>query len=104
MTSRDVQRQLRRDGVDVVYSTVSSTLDRLVEKRLVERTEEIRRGTPRYRHSFAADRYAGELLDSVVEDVYAVLGTDGLNALERRVEAVRGDEQVHERDHTNTER
>ncbi|WP_239524322.1 BlaI/MecI/CopY family transcriptional regulator [Halogeometricum borinquense] len=102
LTSREVQRELREDGVDVVYSTVSATLDRLVEKRLVDRTEEMQRGSPRYRHTFAADQYAGELLDSIVEDVSEVLGTDGLTGLVRRAEAMGGDEQSNEHNSTNT--
>lgn len=47
---------------------------------------------------------ADELLDSVVEDGYAVPGVGDPNAAERGAEAGRGDEQLLERDGTNTER
>ena len=89
LTTRDVLREVQADGDNVAYTTVSTVLDRLVEKEVVSRGEERHAGSPRYRYSFEADGYRGDLVDSIVEDVAQVLGDSGLDMLARRATETR---------------
>jgi predicted transcriptional regulator len=84
LTSREMLGRLDSEGVDVAYTTVSSTLDRLAAKDVVCRVEETHAGSLRYRYSFEDDRHRGPLVDSIVDDVGVVLGTPGLELLARR--------------------
>lgn len=81
LTSREVLGELRVEGEDVAYTTVSTILGRLVEKGLLSRSEEVYQGSPRYRHRFDVDDHRNELVESVVEDVADVLGEPGLTRL-----------------------
>lgn len=89
LTTRDVLTEIRSEGDDVAYTTVSTVLDRLVEKEIVRRDEERHSGSPRYRYSFEADGFTGDIVDSVVEDVAMVLGDPGLALLARRASETR---------------
>jgi predicted transcriptional regulator len=84
LTSREMLDRLESEGVDVAYTTVSSTLDRLTAKGVVSREEETHAGSLRYRYSFEDERHRAPLVDSIVDDVWGVLGAPGLELLARR--------------------
>ena len=87
-STRDVLTDLREEGVDVAYTTISTVLDRLADKGLVTRNREIQQGTSRYLYRFEATDHRRSLVEDVVDDVEAVLGSEGLTLLARRSEAV----------------
>ena len=89
LASREVLVELHANGDDVAYTTVSTILDRLVEKGIVDREEEVVSGSKRYLHAFEADRHRDSLVDSIVEDVEGVLNGPGLDRLARRAREVR---------------
>lgn len=101
-TSRDVLDALREQGVEVAYTTVSTTLDRLAGKDLVDRTAEGHAGTTRFRYTFAATPHRRQLVDGVVEDVSTVLGAPGLELLADRAATARTDLQHRSIDDTQT--
>ncbi|MDX1746182.1 MAG: BlaI/MecI/CopY family transcriptional regulator [Halobacteriales archaeon] len=92
LASRDVLAALRGKGDDVAYTTVSTILDRLVEKGIVSREEETVSGSMRFRYSFDPTDHRRTLVDSVVDDVADVLDGPGLVLLAERAEAIRVDE------------
>lgn len=109
LPSREVLLALREEGDDVAYTTVSTILDRLVEKGVVEREKETHSGSPRYLHSFEPADHLPRFVDSVVDDVGSVLGDAGLERLAARADAARtasesslDDRSDHK--HTTTER
>lgn len=101
-STRDVLVDLREEGGDVAYTTISTVLDRLADKGLVSRTREVQRGTSRYLYRFEAAPHRGPLVDDVVNDVAAVLGSEGLSMLARRSRTV-AETTEHDRDETEKE-
>lgn len=87
-STRDVLSDLRAEGGDVAYTTISTVLDRLADKGLVSRDREVQRGTSRYLYRFEAGTHREPLVDDVVDDVEAVLGSEGLSMLAQRSRAV----------------
>lgn len=81
LTAREVLAALEADGDSLAYTTVSTVLDRLVEKGLLNRSTETHAGSRRYRYGFTPDAHAGDFVASVVDDVRLVLGDDGLARL-----------------------
>lgn len=81
LTAREVLDALEADGASLAYTTVSTVLDRLAEKAVLDRTTEVHAGSRRYRYVFEADAHAAEFVASVVDDVRLVLGEDGLERL-----------------------
>lgn len=81
LTAREVLEALEADGASLAYTTVSTVLDRLVEKAVVDRSSEVHAGSRRYRYAFEADAHTAEFVRSVVSDVRLVLGDAGLERL-----------------------
>lgn len=81
LTAREVLETLEGDGTDLAYTTVSTMLDRLVEKGVLRRSTEIHAGSRRYRYAFDAEAYTSDFVASVVDDVQLVLGEAGLRRL-----------------------
>lgn len=81
LTAREVLETLEADGTGLAYTTVSTVLDRLTEKGVLDQSTEVHAGSRRYRYAFDADAHASEFVDSVVDDVQLVLGDDGLGRL-----------------------
>lgn len=81
LTTREVLTRLREGGDDLAYTTVGTVLDRLSEKGVTCREEEIHSGSPRHRYRFDAAAHRRPLVEGVVEDVAAVLGDPGLDLL-----------------------
>ena len=94
LASRDVLGRLRDDGEEVAYTTVSTILDRLVEKGLLARSEETRGGSIRFRYAFDPAELRVALVDCIVEDVASVLDGPGLSLLVRRARTSRDDSTV----------
>ena len=83
-TAREVLTDLEAEGASLAYTTVSTVLDRLVEKGVLTRSTETHAGSRRYRYAFDADAHAGDFVASVLDDVRLVLGDDGLDRLAER--------------------
>lgn len=91
LASRDVLGALREQGDEVAYTTVSTILDRLVEKGVLTRGEETVGGTVRFHYAFDAAAHRETLVDSVVDDVAGVLAGPGLARLAQRARERRDD-------------
>lgn len=91
LATREVLESLREEGVDVAYSTVSTILDRLVEKGIVGRERETYHGSTRFRHRFDRETHEPHLIGDVVSDVAMVLGDPGLDALATRAREMNAD-------------
>jgi predicted transcriptional regulator len=89
LASRDVLVALQEEGTTVAYTTVSSILDRLVEKRIVDRETETYAGSPRFLHTFDATKHRRAFVDSVVDDIARVLGAPGVALLANRAHELR---------------
>lgn len=93
MTARAVLEDAREDGASIAYTTVSTVLDRLVEKDVLAREAEIHAGSRRFRYAFEPEAHARSFVSSVLDDVERVLGDEGLDRLatdaERRLAAER---------------
>ena len=81
LTARQVLDAVEADGTSIAYTTVSTVLDRLVEKGVLTREAEVHAGSRRYRYAFDPDDHAAAFVASVVEDVEQVLGPEGLARL-----------------------
>lgn len=81
LTVREVLETLEAEGAALAYTTVSTVLDRLAEKDVIDRSSEVHAGSRRYRYAFDADAHADDFVGSVVDDVSLVLGDDGLARL-----------------------
>ena len=86
MTARQVLEAARDDGASIAYTTVSTVLDRLVEKDVLAREAEVHAGSRRYRYAFEPEAHARSFVTSVLDDVERVLGDDGLDRLATRAE------------------
>ena len=101
-TSRDVLDALREQDVEVAYTTVSTTLDRLAGKDLVHRTSEGHGGATRFRYTFDATPHRRRLVDGVVADIASVLGPPGLELLADRATTATTDTQHRTRPANDT--
>ena len=82
-TIGDVVNELGDRDVDVAYTTVSTVLDRLYDKEMVDRKKEPHRGGSRYVYEYVDIR--DEYIDEVLRDVVSLFGDDGLGELKRKV-------------------
>ncbi|MFP4188574.1 MAG: BlaI/MecI/CopY family transcriptional regulator [Halobacteria archaeon] len=85
-TIGDVVDELDDRDVDVAYTTVSTVLDRLYDKELVERTKEPYRGGSRYVYEYVDIR--DEYLSSVVDNLTTVFGEKGAASLVSEVDDI----------------
>lgn len=85
LTAREALHGVRSDGDDVTYTTVKRTVDRLVEKGLVDREPERVDGTTRHRYRFDAVAARDRLLPPLADEVRAVLGRGAAAELAREV-------------------
>lgn len=86
LTAREVLNQLDDAGTDIAYTTVSTILERLTDKGLVDRDQEKHAGSPRYRYRFESRTYRQVLVEDIVDDVATVLGPSGLALLADQAE------------------
>ena len=78
-TISEVVNELGDRDVDVAYTTVSTVLDRLHDKEMVDRTKEPHRGGSRYIYEYVDIR--DEYLSTVVENLTTVFGEKGAASL-----------------------
>ena len=88
-TISDVVDELENRDVDVAYTTVSTVLDRLHEKEMVDRTKEPHRGGSRYVYEYVDIR--DEYLSRVVENLTTVFGKKGAATLVNEVDGLEED-------------
>lgn len=82
-TTRDVLEDLRSRGIDVAYTTVSTTLMRLHRKRLVDRKTEPFRGGER--HVYLYRDIEREYIDSLLGNLLTAFGRKGVVHLTERL-------------------
>ncbi|WP_418280256.1 BlaI/MecI/CopY family transcriptional regulator [Halorubrum sp. DTA98] len=116
LTARDLLDAVRRRGDAVAYTTVKRTVDRLVEKGLVERDTERHRGTTRHRYRFDVERARDRLVPEFADELRTILGDPAVERLARTVrtesdgstarcaeddstDATRGGDQSHDDDY-----
>lgn len=75
-TISEIVDELHERDIEVAYTTVSTVLDRLYEKGLVERDKEPYRGGSRYIYEYIDIR--DEYLNKVVTDLVTVFGEKGV--------------------------
>ncbi len=85
-TIGELSEELEDRGVDVAYTTVSTVLDRLHEKEMVERRKEPYRGGSRYVYEYVDIR--DEYISSVVDNLTTVFGRQGVASLVSEVEGL----------------
>jgi predicted transcriptional regulator len=85
-TIGDVVNELGDRDVDVAYTTVSTVLDRLYDKEMVDRKKEPHRGGSRYVYEYVDIR--DEYLSSVVDNLTTVFGEKGAASLVSEVEEI----------------
>lgn len=85
-TVRDIQRALWEQGEDLAYTTVSTVLDRLYRKGLVDRTSEEYMG--KERHSYRYKDIEEDYIDDLLSALYTTLGKRGVLRLAERLEKV----------------
>lgn len=85
-TVRDVQRVLWKRGEDVAYSTISTVLDRLFKKGLVDRVSEEYMG--KERHTYKYKDIGDDYIDNLLSALYTTLGKSGVVRLAEKLEEV----------------
>lgn len=78
-TISEVSDALDERDVEIAYTTVSTVLDRLYDKDLVDRQKEPYRGGSRYVYEYVDIQ--DEYMNSVVDDVVTVFGENGVASL-----------------------
>jgi len=81
-------------GVEVAYTTVSTVLDRLHEKEMVDRRKEPYRGGSRYVYEYID--ISDEYISRVVDNLTTVFGEKAVANLATRVDGMDGDEDLSE--------
>jgi predicted transcriptional regulator len=95
LTARDLADAIRDRGDDVAYTTVKRTVDRLVEKGLVDRECEPHRGATRHRYRFDVEAARQRLIPEFVAELRAVLGDRAIERL--AVRTARDNDEIDER-------
>ncbi len=85
-TVRDIQRELWQRGEDVAYSTISTVLDRLYKKGVVDRVSEEYMG--KERHTYKYKDIGEDYIDNLLSALYTTLGKRGVVRLAERLEDV----------------
>ncbi|MEE9237210.1 MAG: BlaI/MecI/CopY family transcriptional regulator [Thermoplasmata archaeon] len=85
-TVRDIQRKLWKRGDDVAYSTISTVLDRLYRKGLVDRVSEEYMG--KERHMYRYKDIQEDYIDSLLSALYTTLGKRGVVRLSEKLEKI----------------
>lgn len=85
-TTREIQAAVRERGDKVAYTTIKRTVERLVEKGLVEREPELYRGTERHRYRYDVADARPRFVRECADELRSVLGE---SAVEELVTAVR---------------
>lgn len=93
-TISEIVDELGERDVDVAYTTVSTVLDRLYEKEMVERRQEPYRGRTRYVYEYVDIR--DEYLSRVVDNLTTVFGEKVVASLASEVESYEGDHDLSE--------
>lgn len=83
-TVRDIHRTLWKSGEDLAYTTVSTVLDRLHKKGLVDRTSEEYMG--KERHTYRYKDIADDYIDNLLSALYTTLGKRGVVRLSEKLE------------------
>lgn len=89
-TIGEVVEELDERDVDVAYTTVSTVLDRLYDKEMVDRAKEPHRGGSRYVYEYVDIR--DEYLSTVIDNVMTVFGEKGAASLVSEVEEIEDDD------------
>ena len=90
LTARELLCAVEGHGDDVAYTTVKRTVDRLVEKRFVDRESERYRGGTRHRYRFDVEAARERLIPEFVAELRAVLGEPAVERPARTVRTERG--------------
>ncbi|WP_280587812.1 BlaI/MecI/CopY family transcriptional regulator [Halorubrum sp. Boch-26] len=86
LTARDLHDAVASRGDDVAYTTVKQTVDRLVEKGLVDRGTERHSGTTRHRYCFDAEAARDRLVPEIEAELRTVLGDPAVERIVVRTE------------------
>lgn len=87
---REIQAELREEGLDIAYTTVSTILERLHMKGLVERESEPYKGAERYIYVYK--NLIDEYIDSLLDGLVTVFGNKGVVRLAGRLEDISEEE------------
>lgn len=92
-TIGDIEEEMNERDAGVAYTTVSTVLDRLYEKEMVDRRKEPYRGGSRYVYEYVDIR--DEYLSNVVDRLMTVFGEKGAASLASEVSGLE-DEDLSE--------
>lgn len=86
LAARDLHDAVADRGDDVAYTTVKRTVDRLVEKGLVDRRAERCPGATRHRYRFDVEAARDRLVPQIEAELRAVLGDPAVRRIAVRTE------------------
>lgn len=89
-TIGEIEEEMNERDADVAYTTVSTVLDRLYEKEMVDRRKEPYRGGSRYVYEYVDIR--DEYLSNVVDRLTTVFGEKGAASLASEVSGLEDEE------------
>jgi predicted transcriptional regulator len=89
-TIGEIEKEMNERDAEVAYTTVSTVLDRLYDKEMVERRKEPYRGGSRYVYEYVDIR--DEYLSSVVDRLTTVFGEKGAASLASEVSGLEDEE------------
>jgi predicted transcriptional regulator len=72
----------------LAYSTISTTLDRLYKKGMLEREEEVGRGGSRYIYTIRSEKVKGRVVKGVVDRLLTAFGPSVLSTLNDYVDDI----------------
>ena len=91
-TASDVMEALKENR-DIAYTTVSTTLDRLYKKRLVERKAMPGPGGTKYLFSLGKDeKLKRKIVESTLDRITSAFGETAYSAIYRRLDSLPEDE------------
>ena len=100
-TIGEISEELERREVDVAYTTVSTVLDRLHDKEMVERRKEPYRGGSRYVYEYVD--ISDEYISRVVDNLTTVFGSQGIASLVSEVEGFENEDLSEVKDELDLE-
>jgi len=91
-TAAEVMEELQKDR-EIAYTTVSTTLDRLYKKRLVDRKAMPGPGGTKYLFSLGKDeRLKRQIVESTLDRITSAFGETAYSAIYRRLDSLPEDE------------
>ncbi len=88
--TRWILKEMRKNNVDVAYTTVSTILSRLYDKGLVDRFQEAYKGGDRYIYTYVD--IEKEYIDGLIAGLVKTFGAKGLVHLSTRIDEISEEE------------